>query len=213
MSTVLAMCSAKSVSVRVGPIVGAMDLPVASFRHRPGRCWLHSQPQVSDTVECMNLTAILALGLYLLSVSMVEPPAPATPLPAQPAPAEAQRASQTQREPPPPELPPAEAPQEEACAPLIAQVTEILNGGSVECSEAPDCGCYSGGMGPRSSCGGIANRTTLNRLAPIATRFRASDCYPTSNCAAWQCIPVCEAGQCRNSRRGGGRAGSPPPKR
>ena len=89
--------------------------------------------------------------------------------------------------------------QADDCEPLITEVTEILENGSTDCSETSDCGCHGGGMGPASGCGGIVNRATLDRLDPVATRFRASPCYPTVNCAPWQCTPTCEAGQCRNS--------------
>lgn len=107
----------------------------------------------------------------------------------------------------PPSDPP---PEENPCEPLIAEVTEVLNGGSTECSETADCGCYSGGMGPRSGCGGVANRATLDLLGPIAVRFRATECYPTVNCAPWSCTPICEDGQCRNTGGRGGLAGPQP---
>lgn len=118
--------------------------------------------------------------------------------------------SPTAPTPTPPEavIPPSDPPpQEGPCEPLIAEVTEVLDGGSTECSETADCGCYGGGMGPRSGCGGVANQATLDRLDPIATRFRATECYPTVNCAPWSCMPTCEDGQCRNTGGRGGRAG------
>lgn len=110
----------------------------------------------------------------------------------------------------PPELidpPPDPPPQNDPCEPLITEVTDVLDSGSTQCSETADCGCYGGGMGPRSGCGGIANQATLDRLAPIATRFRATECYPTVNCAPWSCMPTCEDGQCRDPGGHGGTAG------
>ena len=88
-----------------------------------------------------------------------------------------------------PRSPPAEP--EDICGPLVTELTHILNTGSTACAETSDCNCYGGGMEPRSTCGRIANRATLARLRKTATRFRASACYPTMNCAAWACTPSC----------------------
>ena len=103
---------------------------------------------------------------------------------------------------------PADA-EEESCEAQVAAITAVLNSGSTACETTADCGCYGGGMGPRSKCGGLANSDTLARLAPLQRRFRASDCYPTQHCGPWSCVPVCREGRCQNSPRGGGSAGLP----
>lgn len=142
-----------------------------------------------------SLASAVALLLFVGGCGSTEETPPGRPLTAPAAPTE-----------PPPTTPP---PPEDPCAPMIAEVTEILESGSTDCTETSDCGCYNGGMGPRSGCGGVANQATLDRLAPLAARFQASDC-PTVDCAAWRCTPACEVGHCRNTSSGGGLAGPSP---
>lgn len=85
---------------------------------------------------------------------------------------------------------------QDPCAEIIKAYTDALERASLDCKTDADCGCYSGGLGPRSGCGGVVNRATLIKLQQLWLRFRDKGCRYTRQCAPRSCIPRCHQGQC-----------------
>ncbi len=83
------------------------------------------------------------------------------------------------------------------CVVLAAQYGNAIDKGETNCATDADCGCYQGGIGRKSGCGGVLNKASVAELAKIAKEFRNDGCKLTQNCAAWACQPKCDNGTCR----------------
>ena len=83
------------------------------------------------------------------------------------------------------------------CVVAAAQYTAAIRKGSDVCSVDADCGCYQGGIGEKSGCGGVLNEKSVAELDAIARRFHDMKCDTTVDCAAWACTPRCLEGHCR----------------
>lgn len=82
------------------------------------------------------------------------------------------------------------------CDAHIAEFARVLGAASGACTTAADCGCYPGGVGGASACGGVTDARTADRLRAIADRFHAEGCDGTIQCAPWICAPKCENARC-----------------
>ena len=83
------------------------------------------------------------------------------------------------------------------CVVSAAQYTNAIEKGKTDCKTDSDCGCYQGGLGRRSGCGGVLNKESLVELSRIEAEFRKDGCKHTQQCAPWACQPKCENGHCR----------------
>ncbi len=83
------------------------------------------------------------------------------------------------------------------CAVSAAQYGIAIDKGETNCTTDADCGCYQGGIGRKSGCGGVLNKDSVAKLAKIAKEFHADGCKLTQQCAAWACQPKCDNGTCR----------------
>ncbi|MEZ4225119.1 MAG: hypothetical protein R3B13_29475 [Polyangiaceae bacterium] len=82
------------------------------------------------------------------------------------------------------------------CVVHAAKYAAALDQGKTDCQTDADCGCYQGGIGRRSGCGGVLNLESLKTLAPSSKAFHDDGCRHTQNCAPWACMPKCRAGTC-----------------
>ncbi|MBX3125409.1 MAG: hypothetical protein KF718_01765 [Polyangiaceae bacterium] len=82
------------------------------------------------------------------------------------------------------------------CVVIGVKYDQILARGSDACSADADCGCYSGGISPKSGCGGVLAQATVAELAPLVSEFRDAKCRHLVNCAPWACLPRCDRGRC-----------------
>lgn len=82
------------------------------------------------------------------------------------------------------------------CVVIGVKYDQILARGSDACTADADCGCYSGGISPKSGCGGVLAQTTVAELAPLVSEFRDAKCRHLVNCAPWACLPRCDRGRC-----------------
>jgi hypothetical protein len=99
----------------------------------------------------------------------------------------------------PPPAPPAsaDAAPVDPCAALIDEYTRAIDGADLSCRTDADCGCYGGGIGDRSGCGGVAARVSVERLGEIADRYFAAGCRHTLQCGPWACEPTCVEARCQ----------------
>jgi hypothetical protein len=88
----------------------------------------------------------------------------------------------------------------DVCAGLIAEYGARIDRASKTCTVDTDCGCYQGGIGPKSGCGGIADSVTTADLDAIHKRYFDAGCDHTHQCGPWVCEPVCNQGTCENRR-------------
>lgn len=81
---------------------------------------------------------------------------------------------------------------------MVAAVNydQAIASGSTSCKSDADCGCYQGGIGEKSGCGGVLNKESVKKLDAIAKEFHDMHCKISRNCAAWKCRPHCQAGAC-----------------
>jgi hypothetical protein len=82
------------------------------------------------------------------------------------------------------------------CVVKAVNYDQAIESGSTACKTDADCGCYQGGIGDKSGCGGVLNRASVKKLDDIAKEFHDMKCKITQDCAAWACRPHCEAGAC-----------------
>ncbi|MBK7584717.1 MAG: hypothetical protein IPI67_31585 [Myxococcales bacterium] len=83
------------------------------------------------------------------------------------------------------------------CVVSAAQYEKAIDEGKTDCKTDADCGCYQGGVGRKSGCGGVLNQQSLVPLSRIAKEFHDRGCKHTQQCAAWACQPKCDQGHCR----------------
>ncbi len=83
------------------------------------------------------------------------------------------------------------------CVVKAVNYDQAIESGSTACQTDADCGCYQGGIGDKSGCGGVLNKESVKKLDAIAKEFHEMDCKISRHCAAWACQPRCEAGACK----------------
>ncbi len=86
-----------------------------------------------------------------------------------------------------------------SCASIVSSYDALVAAGGA-CKADGDCACFSGGVSPKSGCGGVTDRATRTKLESLARDFADAKCGSHMACAAWQCAPVCQARKCGNGR-------------
>jgi hypothetical protein len=82
---------------------------------------------------------------------------------------------------------------DDPCAEIRTRFNAELAKKTDACNTDADCACHGAEGG---GCGGVTDKATATRLAPISKEFHDKGCRYLVQCAAWACAPKCQNGRC-----------------